>query len=329
MATLAKLSIYLGLDSSGMTKGVSAVTGKLNSLKGAVESATTGGLMKIGGVVATFLTVEKILGRIRSLLTNGERVQSLLPEADAQPLIAMMQMWQQINEQMDRAFLKLANDIAPKMFTVVENAQLLLEPLIGATNIIQLFVDGINFLAARWVNLTAILSGSVQTIAAEYMAMWAGIKLGFFEVVAAIEAVTGQDFGAKLGIDAALAEIKTAFDLAKDGVEKYFEGMDGRAGGKYLEQVEKKRRELEMGSLKWSDIYDQKTEKTASKLKGMIRDIAPPGALERGTSAAVSAVNNVQRQEQMKLVKAAEKTAVDVAALRKAIQDTYPGVAIL
>lgn len=325
MATLAKLSIYLGLDSSGMTKGVSAVTGKLNNLKGAVESATTGGLMKIGGVVATFLTVEKILGRIRSLLTNGERVQRLLPEADAQPLIAMMQMWQQVNEQIDRAFLTLANAVAPTIITIVENTRLLLEPLIAANDILKTFVAGIDWIAARWADLQSILSGSVQTIAAEYTGMWAGIRLGFWEVVREIEKWTKKDMGGKLGLDKATAELNTALDLGREGIKKYFDGLNGNAGAAYLEQVEKKRKELENGSLKWSDIYEQK----ATKLKSIVRDIAPPGAFERGTSAAVSAVNNVQRQNEQKLLKAAEKTAVDIAALRKAIQDTYPGVVIL
>ncbi len=292
MATVSRLSIMIDANASGVTKELATVGNQLRGFQGAVANAVGGVANRSGAVIATFLTVEKIIGRIKRAFAELKNLGPLLTPAELANVTAMQSAWAGINREIDLTILRIGGELAPAFITILENANALIAPLFTANDIIKGIGDGVLWIGEQWANLQSLVSGlflELQVVADATFGKWQA-KLDLLTTT--MEKASGIDLFSNDGAEDRLRqEITSTVDLMRQANDMVGNGLSGQAGRDYLAQVEAKRKEI-------ADAANSAVKEQGKVADAAIRaQLMQPGALTLGSSAAVSAANAARREQ--------------------------------
>lgn len=290
MATVSRLSIMVDANASGVTKGLAPVTGQLKQFQAAVASSTSGLAMQAGAVVATFLTVEKLLGRVKKAFSELKNLAPFLSREELANVTAMRDTWADLNREIDLTILRVSGEIAPAFIVAVKNAEALLAPLVSARDTLGGLGEWVTWFGAQWANLQGIVSGIFlywQSAADWVFGRWVE-KLEMVKM--ALEQVTMTDlFDNDGGADTVRNEIERSARMMEEAQRMLDGGLSGQAGRDFIAQVEAERKAI------------QDASETAQKEQGKVAEAAvraqmvQPAALSAGSAAAASAIAAAKR----------------------------------
>lgn len=281
------------------------------SVKVGVSDMANNVAASMGRTVLMFLSVEKVLGKIRKSFTDLantkgmpalDNVLSRITKMDRAGALAFRDAFKEINLELEAFILKAASGMAPALNVAVANATALLAPLIGANDALKSMEGIVNGISAQWANLQQLVSGVALTLRSiSGMGIINDTIMNGGDVTQALEA---------------------NIELFKEGQKMFARGLSGEAGLDVLKQIEAEKKRI--NSTVFIDVDLSKLKK-AEKLK--IPDIHP-GALEKGSAASVSAILKIDREkkgketekllkEQIKILKQIEKKGrhVEIVAI--------------
>jgi hypothetical protein len=248
--------------------------------------------MRAGAVVATFLTVEKILGRVKRAFADIKNLSPFLSPQELANVNAMRDTWQEINREIDLTILRVGGELAPAFIVALKNAEALLAPLVSANGAIKGIGEWVTWLGAQWANLQGIVSGIFlywQSAADWVFGQWVA-KLEMVKL--ALEQITMTDlFESNDSADIIRNEIERSARTMAEAQKMLEGGLSGQAGRDFIAQVEKERDAI------------KKASETAQKEQGKVAEAAiraqmvQPGAFSLGSSAATSAINAALREQ--------------------------------
>lgn len=292
MATLSKLSILIDANAAGVSKGLAPIVPQLKQFQSAATSALNSAAMRTGAVIASFLTVEKLLGRVKRAFSDLERVRPLISESTLKGALAMRDAWQRINLEIDGAIVSVGSALAPVFIVALENSKALLSVWVSIDDTMTSLAEWAGFLGAQWANLQQIVSGiALQWYAIANLTNPLNFKSGDIEQIK--------------------QEYKTLFDLIKQGQEMFGKGFSGDAGREFLKQVEDKKNAIANSVIK-----------SAEEIKSVARiiDASRPAALVKGSAAAASAIYQAQGDPRYKIAVDQLKVEREQAATLKRIE---------
>jgi hypothetical protein len=292
MATVSRLSIMIDANASGVAKGLAPVEGQLKQFQASIAGAISGATNRAGTVLATFLTVEKVIGRIKRAFAEIEQLGPLLRPQELANVNAMRDTWQEINREIDLTILRVGGELAPAFIVALKNAEALLAPLVSASGAIKGIGGWVTWLGAQWANLQGIVSGIFlywQSAADWIFGQWL-TKLEMVKV--ALEQVSMTDlFDNDDGVNNIRNEVERSARTMAEAQKMLEGGLSGQAGRDFIAQVEKERAAI------------KKASETAQKEQGKVAEAAiraqmvQPGAFSLGSSAATSAINAALREQ--------------------------------
>lgn len=334
MATLAKLSIYLGLDSSGMSKGLKDVKPQLNKLESVVKGTFGRGAEGIAQFAAGFLSLNYALNRAKKGIKEIHDLKLAVDRVDNQSIDNATKAMERFEMSINRSAYAATAKLAPSLEVAANNATSLWQGIIGQDGV-QLFTNSVNNIIAGFVNVQAVASSVAMAINYSYQVAWASIEYGASRLFESLEklslriqSLTTDKFAEyrkpiKLNVTADLTldkfnnDLKTATSQLKDAQKMFNDGLSGAAGRAYLADVEKARDAAKMQADNMANAA-----KSAEKMASFhIRDISP-AALTKGSTGAASAITQARKEadtEAHKLMRQQLKELQAIRALTKPI----------
>jgi hypothetical protein len=294
MATISRLSILVDANASGVTKGLAPVAGQLKQFQTSVSSAASSAVDRAARIAATFLTVEKIVGRVKRAFGDLKNLGAFLSKEELANVTAMRDQWAAMNREIDLFILRVGGELAPALITIGKNLEALVAPLIGANDIIKAFGEGVNWVGAAFANVQGVVSGLFIYISEMLDLTFGKWALKFEMLKVLLEEISGKDlFANNLGRDQIKQELKTMEDLLKDAGSMLEAGLSGQAGRDFLKQVEDERKAIKSAS----ETAQTETKKVAEM--ALRAQLMQPGAFNKDSAGAFSAINKA-RQDQLK-----------------------------
>lgn len=272
-----------------VSKAKSVVTGfgrTVASVKVGVSDVASNMAASMGRTVLMFLTVEKVLGKIRHAFTELDKkdspIRGMLTQQELAGALSFRDAIWDIGTAIDVGILKALDRIAPAFITAGNNAASMVAPLLGAKKALDAIEMSVNFISAQWANLQQIVSG---------------IALQWYAVSKAMLPTDQFSLIVQGKFDELEQSVKSTLDLFEEGQAMFDKGLSGKAGADVLKQIEAERKKIDSTVFINADL--DKLKAAAKEVKANLPDISP-GALQKGSAASVSAILKIQRGEKQK-----------------------------
>jgi hypothetical protein len=251
-----------------------------------------------------------------------------LTSADAKAVEAMNDSWTKLTTVVSGLVQKFVAQLAPAAQAFLDTALEILKPTEGIADYFENIVQWIEWGGARAADFFSILVGGWRTGKAVSDGYFHTVQLG----IASIRKAWLEFWRESTTIvDREIAKLQKLIrrdgDVFTRGMEDIRRGVTGEVGAEFLERVEQNRRAAEESAVRVAGAFDDIADDIADATQKM-QDIGPPGAMERGSSAAVSAINRLQR-DQDKTLKPLNKMVDHQARTNQLLKDILDANPIL
>lgn len=209
--------------------------------------------------------------------------------------------WTRLTTILDGAWNKLAVQIAPSIQSIIELVIDLLKPTGDVSFAWEEIGGWIESAAALGADLISILVGGFRMFNSTQQMTWVGIELGIRKAIAAAKEFAGiaADPGDQKRIDNLDKEYKRLQQSVMRGAEELGAGLTGQAG----EDFKKRLKEIKDAANEREDTGESEFNKLGDNIddafaKALVK--LHPGALQMGSSASVSAILAIRREEAKK-----------------------------